>query len=171
MVVKESIACIVGAKNTHWNLLKKLAQTPLHLLFVPDGKTTKDEVLKELEVEKTQAEIDWVNCAKEGCWEADMIAFMNFPEIAPDLMDRIKEVATQKIVLYISTSIEKSEQQVFSNIQVKNLRETLPYSKIVGVLISEDETQTAITGNDREALDVVAALFDTVGYRTKKVEL
>lgn len=168
MTVKETIACIGGGKRTDIPFLKRLAQAPLHLLFISNGETTKEEVLNQLGGTKIQAEIDWMECAKEGCWEADMIIFINLSEIEPVLLDRIKEVATQKIVLCIST--EGQEKKAVVNAQVKTLRGALPHSKITGVLIEGEEAQVEITGKDPEAIGVITDLFDGLGYRAKRVE-
>lgn len=169
MAVKETIAFIGGNEKTCPVLLKNLAGKDLRLLFVFSEEEQMDELAKQLNLEETSAEIELVHCAKEGCWEADMIAFINPENIKAPLVERIKEVATQKIVLCISTG--KEEKHDFSGTQAEILQQLLPHSKIVRVLIDSEEMKARVSGKNTEALEVVSSIFEKPGYKTNIVAI
>lgn len=167
MSAKETIAFIGGKEGTCPILLSKLAQENLRMLFVFGDADEMDELSKQLILTETVAEIELINCPKEGCWEADIIAFVNHENIEARLVKRIKEVATQKIVLYVSTG--KNRKHDLSGIQAEILQELLPHSKIVRVIIDSEEMKAEVSGKNKEALDTVLAVFEKPGYITNIV--
>lgn len=168
MGVKETIAFIGGTGKTCPVLMKKLAQEELRLLFVSNDQEQLEELSKQWETEGTSSEIELIHCAKEGCWEADIIAFVDPGNIQEQQVEKIKEVATQKIVLCILTG-KPGETTTPSTARKEDLKQWLPHSKIVWAIINSEEMQAEIYGNNIEALDLISALLEKPGYSTKKL--
>lgn len=163
MNTKETIAFIGDIEKTCSLFLGNLVQMDLHLLFIYKNEQQAGDMEKQLELKNTVAEIEIIPCAKEGCWEADIIAFVQPEDVQAPLVERIKEVATQKIVLCISDG--KAKKHAFSETQIKQLRQGLPYSKIVRILIDSEEMNATIYGENKEARDTVAKLMENAGYK------
>lgn len=142
-------------------LAEKLVQQKMRLLFVPNDEENNVQIMHQLEQKYPSAEIEFVNCEKEGCWEADMIAFTYIENIEPELIKRIKDVATQKIVLVVS---EKTQQEEIKG-NYANLNHLLPYSRVVWIKIDQEEMKATIFGKDDEARKTVKEIFEEAGYK------
>lgn len=163
MITKETIAFIGNIGETCPLLLKRLAQMDLRLLFIYNEERQGGKMSDLLELKNTVAEIEMIPCAKEGCWEADMIAFVDPEDIQIPLMARIKEVATQKILLCITEG--KDKKIFFSEAKIKELQQGLPHSKIVQVFIVSDEMSATMLGGNKEALETSSEILENAGYK------
>lgn len=132
-----------------------LIKQDLRLLFVSDDEASNSHLKSRLEQTKTEAEVEFIICEHDGCWEADIIVITQPELISTALLERIKEVATQKIVLAIS----KNKKELTSRLQ-----QVLPHSKVVLLLLNSQEKEFAIFGIYPEARDEVQELFTGVGY-------
>src|SRR5690606_8692282 len=94
------------------------------------------------------AEVEIVACAKEGCWEADIIV-LEVQEIEKGLIERIREVATQKIVIVVGKDEDPTPALVNKLLLVQ---EGLPYCKVVEVY---PQPETVVAGNDPVAVETV----------------
>ncbi len=99
---KKTVAIIGESKEFCPALAIAAVQQDLRLLFISRDETKKSILKTRLRDLDVSAEIEFTTCEKDGCWEADAIAFIQPGEIEPKLLDRIKQVSTQKIVLVIS---------------------------------------------------------------------
>lgn len=158
MGVKETLAFIGGTGKTCPAMISQLAQEDLRLLFIGNDQEQLKIVLRQLEQEG-KAEIELIDCAREGCWEADIIAFTDPGNISDPELERIREVATQKIVLCIVTKSDGMD-----DFCMKNLEKMLPNSKLVGIMVSSTEMQAKILGTDPEALSTVARIYENAEY-------
>lgn len=157
MGVKETVAFIGGMEETCQTMIRILAQENLRLLFVGNGKEHL-EFLENLE-QDGKAEIERIDCAREGCWEADIIAFTDPANIAGPVVERIREVSTQKIVLCIV-----SETYGLDDLCMKELEELLPNSKVVGLVVNSTQMRGTIFAVDPEALKTVSNIYERAGY-------
>ena len=102
MAAERTIA-IVGEKSRFSAAIaEKLAKQNLHLLFISNDEDNNEQLQELFKKINPPARIEFIHCEKEGCWEADVIAFTNPEKVELELIQRIKEVATQKIVLIVS---------------------------------------------------------------------
>jgi predicted dinucleotide-binding enzyme len=125
--VKKSIAIIGAGIETGAAIADKLNEDSYRLLLVQNGINNKSQIEKNIRQKNLRAEVEIVDCAKEGCWEADIIVLaIPFRELK-EIVEKINEVVTQKIVVIISDEKESS----FSFNKAQELKELLPYSKIV----------------------------------------
>jgi len=71
------------------------------------------------------AQVEIVDCVKEGCWEADIIVLAIASHEMEEVIEKIREVATQKIVLII---LNHEDDSSLSFIKAQELKRLLPYS-------------------------------------------
>ena len=156
MMVTKTIAVIGDTGKFRPSLVKMAAEQQLRLLFVSHDVAQNEAAQEELKHLATSAEIEFIHCEKEGCWEADMIAF-TYPEtIDPKLLARIKDVATQKIVLVVSDRDMQTQKEDF--------QELLPHSQVVNLKIDAEEKKFVISGHNVEAVNEVEQFMKNGGY-------
>lgn len=102
-------------------------------------------------------DILFVDCVKEACWEADAV-LIGSKAVAPQWLDKVKEVVTQKVVLVIG---DKEKDKNYGR-GLELVREQLPLAKVIGAL--QDEAEAIIEGRDPEALEVAQAVLSTLGF-------
>ena len=164
MAVQETIAFIGGAGNTCPVLMKKMARENLRLLFISkNGNEEVGEFVQQLEAEKgPDAEIEVVNCLKDSCWEADIIAFIDPETIEEELVNKMKEVATQKAVLFIT--VQEADSQVKCTGHMKELEALLPHSNIVMLRLDSAKLEASLMGKNQDALEAVSQVMRKCGY-------
>lgn len=118
------------------------------------------------------AAIEIINCAREACWEADIIITTHPHPNEPQLAAMIKEVSVGKIVLLLQTKQGNDTQSsVIENSKsiLDKWQQLLPHSKFVLVYKKIEETIDApavITGEDQEAVSYIQHLFCQVASTT-----
>lgn len=155
-MVKKTVA-IIGETAPGSALLETMIQQDLRLLIISREPEYIELVKQELEQLSEPAEVEFLTCEKEGCWEADLIAFTRPAAIEPSQLNRIKQVSTQKVVLIISEdkAAEKEKQLCF--------QELLPHSKVVELEIKERKFR--IFGRNEKANALVSRFFTIAGYK------
>lgn len=160
MAAERTIA-IIGEKGKFCPALaEKLAQQNLHLLFISNDEEQNEQIKRQFEKKDHAAKIEFIQCEKEGCWEADVIAFTHPEKISSQLIHRIREVATQKIILIIS-----EEKRAGNNEYETNFEDLLPHSRVVYLIINAENLEVQIFGKDMEARQMVEGFFSEVGYK------
>lgn len=149
--MKQTITWI-GGDNQRGDILMKLAEH-YRLLWVKREGEHHADIFHDI----PGSEVEILDCAKEGCWEADIIVFSG--EILEEgLPEKIREVATQKIVLVITWD-NKNERQEEKLVQV---RKALPFSKTVGLIFHRKEM--ILSGENPEAVDTAKKIVQLLGY-------
>lgn len=137
--MKQTIAWI-GGDNHQGDILMKLAGH-YRLLWVRTIKEQQTGVFHEF----SRSEVEIVDCAKEGCWEADIIVLTG-EGLADDLLGKIRDVATQKIVLFVTGDDKDGQEE-----KLARIRETLPFSKIAAANLHPNKK--VLSGENRETVD------------------
>lgn len=158
-MVKKTIAVLGNTGKFSPGLIEVLMKQDLRLLFVSEENTKHIEIKEQLAPVNAAAEIEFISCERDGCWEADIIAISMRDGISPDLVQKIKEVATQKTVLLISEDNRRTVKP--------ELEKLLPYSKVVEMQIDTREKEFAISGIDVEAKTDIRIIFENAGYKLK----
>lgn len=153
---KKTVAVIGETEEFCPALAKAAVQQDLRLLFISRDEK-RISVLREQFSEYKAAEVEFITCEKEGCWEADVIAFTDTVVIDPGLLKRIRQVATQKVVLVISHEPVEPSQL--------NYRVLLPHSKVVELRLKDE--QFILLGTNGEANALVGQFFEAAGYKSK----
>lgn len=121
--MKKTIAVVGATEKNGKAIAKKLASGCYRLLLVSDEATELEQLGNNITTKQPNSDVETLDCVKEGCWEADIIILAVPPEKMLEVASKIKEVATQKIVIEMWGDENKSTE----------LKKILPYSKLVSV--------------------------------------
>ena len=102
MSVKKTIAIVGATEKNGTEITNRFAQTDYRLLLVSNDIRQAYTIIKKYTENKPTAEIDSIECVKDGCWEADIIILAVPSHEEKIVAEMMKEVATQKIVVSIS---------------------------------------------------------------------
>ena len=154
---KKTVAVIGETEEFCPALAKAAVQQDLRLLFISRDEKRISALREELGELPKSAEVEFITCEKEGCWEADVIAFTDTAVIESNILKRIRQVATQKVVLVISHEPVEPSQL--------NYRALLPHSKVVELRLKDEEF--VLLGTNGEANALVGQFFEAAGYKSK----
>jgi hypothetical protein len=155
---KKTVA-IIGESGEFCPALARAAvQQDMRLLFISRDEASKSLLQHRLGELGKSAEVEFTTCEKDGCWEADAIAFINPGEIKTELLERIKQVSTQKIVLVISGFGKLEDEKLC-------FQDLLPNSRVVELEIKDSDFH--IFGRNKEAKETVQKFFEAAGYHQK----
>lgn len=101
-------------------------------------------------------DVEVIDCVKEGCWEADMIVLAG-EGTGADSLEKIREVATQKVVLLLMAENEQEKEQ-----KISQIRETLPFSKVVTADLQP--FKAVLSGENKLAVATATEVLRLVGY-------
>ena len=159
MTVKKTIA-LIGTGRSGESHVSKLVNN-YRLLTVMEA-IGQNFALPHLNIqEESLSEFEFIDCAKEACWEADIIALFGPENIKRGLIQQIKEVATQKMVVAFNEVHGKAS--VIAN-GYSTLRLLLPHSKVFWVVIDPASKQAVIEGNEEDA-SVVENMSQLMEYK------
>lgn len=167
MAAKESIALIGVTNGISEVLAFNLAQSNYRLLLIANDKNQSTQRLKQIIHQAPHAEVEIIDCVKEGCWEADIIILAGAANVDKEIIGKMKEVATQKIVVYIS---ENRDDTPFSSIDTKDIQQLIPHSKVVRVFNISGSTAAYITEADETAVATISNILEKSGYKSTIVE-
>lgn len=167
MAIRETIAIIGATEKTGIAVANKLAEINGHLLLIPDSSNALIYLYNQIRDDFPDAEIEIMECAREGCWQADIIIFAIPFYKAKEIIKTIQEVATQKIVLSIA---DMEDDASLPFIEAQELQRLLPYSKVVAACTNPYAQETFIAGDDAEAVKTISQIIKTAGYQPKAAE-
>lgn len=130
MAVKKTIAIVGATSKAGSALAKKLAFEPFRILIISQDQHRLSELEDAIKTTSPQAEVEKIDCIKEACWEADIIILAVDPVTQRDASEKIKQVATQKIVMHF---IDEDISDILQIQSAEELKAALPYSKIFTV--------------------------------------
>ncbi len=158
-MVKKTIAVLGDNENFSSNLMEVLTKQDLRLLFISEDEASKIELKQRLEEANPTAEVEFTSCEREGCWEADIIAITPMKSLSGELVQKIREVATQKIVL-----VFKKENNVSDHAELSN---SLPYSKVIEIILNSPQKEFILSGKDENSIVAVKEIFENAGFKYK----
>ncbi len=164
MHTKQTIIIIGASSEPGSFIAKSLSQGNYRLLLNDRDQVRLNELKEEIIEKKSCSDVEAMDCSFEGCWEADIIICAVSSDEEKKVADRIREVANQKIVISFNTNSEGKNEE---------LQTLLPNSKIVNVnaksffrdIADGQRVNVQILGNNDEALQTVAELFTTAGFK------
>ena len=152
MEAKETIA-ILGLKKGEATLFLDQLASDNRLLIVSNELKDCTGISEYLPQIKPEHEVEVIECAKEGCWEADLIALWNPFQFKEDELLRLRAVATQKIVLLIQDrDINYGALPPFPN------------SKVISLTLNHTTKEATIYGENLEAINSIHKLIEKTGY-------
>lgn len=156
-MVKKTVAIIGSSERFCPSLLKSAIQQEMRLLFISPDEEKAADLGRRLAPQMSTCEAEFLSCEKEGCWEADVVVFTSPTEVDNDLLERIKEVSVQKLVLVI---FQKSERADIN--RGLCFYKLLPHSKVVELEI--ESRKFRIFGRNKKANQLVQSFFEFADY-------
>lgn len=160
-------------------IAKALAKGNDRLLLI-SKEEEKLEVLKAaITNEHPLADVEGMSCAMHGSWEADIIILATPYEAQADIAEKIREVASQKIVISIANPLNTTYDALVTNPNTsaaEELQALLPHSKVVKAfnttyaanfaqtVIAGKQADAFIAGDNEAALETTAELVKTTGF-------
>ncbi|TDE07745.1 hypothetical protein [Flavobacterium sandaracinum] len=143
-------------------LVKQIAKTNPVLLFDHDT-IILNSVYSQILLEHPNANAEMMICPTNASWEADTIILSNIAATNGNLIEKIRSVATGKIVLFL----ENKKNTKTSGNAAEKLQHLFPFSKVVQSFESGDSSNDSffLNGNDKEAVRTILALFTSIGLK------
>jgi len=179
MATKQSIAIIGASGNMGSALAKSLAGTNYRLLLIANQNEKVRQLIDEIKAVRPGADMESMTCSFDASWEADIIIPAVPYRAEKEVAQKIREVATQKIVLSISNPINENYDGPATPAGIsaaEELQKLLPYSKVIKSfntvfandflqpVIAGKQTDCFIAGNEKESLQTVFMMVATAGF-------
>ncbi len=179
MPAVNTIAVIGATEKAGAAIVRKLAKNSFRLLLIANEHDKAVLLKTDIENEGAKAELFVMGCAREASWEADIIILATPCESEKEVAEKIRPVATGKVVISICHPLGRHFKGVATSSgrsAAEELQKLLPYSKIVktftttsaaGLLspvIDGKDTELFIAGNSGDAVDAVAVLMRSIGF-------
>ena len=172
---------IIGATGKMGSAIaRSLARGPYRLLLFAHDKEKLENLKSDIVHDLPSADIDCVGCPMDASWEADVIIPAVPYAAEKEVAEKIREVATQKIVVSIANPLNDTYSGLItpaSTSAAEELQKSLPSSKVVKAfstsyaanfsqpVIGGQKADAFIAGNDEEALSLVRDLVTTAGFQ------
>lgn len=160
-----TIAVIGASEKINFPVLKELSDHYHLLLFDKDQKALSD-IHESLVAKNRHSVIEKMDCAVDASWEADIIILSGFCINDTTFIEKIKEVATAKIIIIM----ENEDEFTLSISRQPSFDVIFPHSKIVEIInVAADanaEKEFLLEGHHSKSLDTVSAIFERCGFRT-----
>ena len=156
---------VLGVSETNSIFLaKQIAKTNPVLLFDHDA-VVLNTVYSQILSEYPNANAEMMICPTNASWEADVIILSNAAATDGNLIEKIRNVATGKIVLFLENKKNTGENSS------EKLQDLFPFSKVVQSFESADNSNDSffLNGNDKEALQTILTLLTSIGLKANIV--
>jgi 8-hydroxy-5-deazaflavin:NADPH oxidoreductase len=178
MTTIKTIAIVGATGNMGSAIAKSLSKNSSFRLLLMSNNHDKLEDLK-LSLEKSGTDVISLNCAKEASWEADIIIVATPYEAEKEVAERIREVASGKIVISISNPLNSAYDNLVTSPDTsaaEELQKLLPNSKVVKTFnttfaatfitpfIDGKTADAFVAGNNSDAVDTVAEIVKSAGF-------
>ncbi len=151
METKKTIA-ILGLTNEARNpFLIKLAQH--YRLLIISEHTNEHQPSDYINGSEIETSIELIDCAKEGCWEADIIILWDTFRLETTELKKLEAVATQKIILILTDQEDNTL-----------IRSLFPNSKVIALAKNSVTKKAKILGTDVEALQTIREIIKKTGF-------
>ncbi len=154
MAVKKAIAVIASENQTAVSIIYKLAAGNYRLLLISKDKNPFTKLAVYVKKNYPNAELIIQDCAKDGCWEADIIILAIDALEVKEVAAMIKEVATQKIVVVADVN-EKNKENILEDIKI-----LLQHSKVASSSTALNTSITFLENGDKQDLQKVLDLLN-----------
>jgi NADPH-dependent F420 reductase len=178
MANTKTIAIVGATGNMGSAIAKSLARNGSYRLLLMANDTERLAQLKS-DLDTSGAETFVINCAREAAWEADIIIVATPYEAEKEVAEKIRQVATGKIVISISNPLNSSYNALVTSDDTsaaEELQKLLPDSKVVKTfnttfaanfitpIINGKTADSFIAGNNSDAVETVSEVVKTAGF-------
>jgi predicted dinucleotide-binding enzyme len=161
MATKKTIAIVGATEDAGKAIVNRFASMAYRLLLISQQAGELNKLTEKIARQHPTAEVESLECVKDGCWEADIIIIAVEGAEEQTVAELMKEVATQKIVVVVTQNEN----------ECKEMERLLPYSKIVKAFINLETNEIVLSGNCETVNEEIANIFIQAGYQpaTKQV--
>lgn len=158
-MLKDTIA-IIGASGNEGRLLtNKLSTGNFRLLLMDNDLPQLNLMLQNIDA---NVDISIVDCCRNASWEADIIIIAVPANQQNEVADKIKEVATQKMVVFINSAVDTENM----------LQEILPQSRLVFILLEYNNKEASnadsiLKSIYSESLLLAGKIFESAGIKIR----
>ncbi len=178
-ITKQSIAIIGAGGKIGSAIAKNIAGGNFRLLLFDRNPDRLGLLIEEIKQNHPAADLQSIGCAHDCSWEADIIILAVPHGAEKKITDKIRDVATQKIVISISNSINGNFSKRTTDPGTRaadELQLWLPLSKIVNAfnttfasnfeqpVIDGKQAGVFLAGDDEEALHTASELLKAAGF-------
>ena len=160
-----TFAFIGNTRNNCSFFINQIAKIHKVLLF-ENSSDEKSENIYPHTKDLFTCNIEFMNCATNASWEADIIILSAVAEDWQNIASKIKEVSTGKIVIIISDDNNQTDFKTVFNI----VHPLLPHSFIIQILKIDNKKNNddlmILNANNEESLSTISSLFTEVGIRS-----
>jgi hypothetical protein len=166
MSIRTTFAVLGVSERNSVFLAKQVARTNRVLLF-DKNEAILLEVHAQILSEHPKANTEIMICPINASWEADSIILSHDMATDSNLIEKIRNVATGKIVLFL---VQEMNRDTIENSLVK-LQYLFPFSKVVQSVESTSNSNDffLLNGDDEEALKTIWTLFTSIGLKANTV--
>jgi NADPH-dependent F420 reductase len=183
MSINKTIAIIGASGNMGSAIAKSLSTSPYRLLLFGKEVGKLRSLVKEIKATNSSADAEVIGCAADASWEADIIIAAVPFAAEKEIADKIRQVATGKIVISISNPLNETYSGLVTasdTSAAEELQKLLPHSKIIKAfnttfagdfsqpIIDGKTIDAFIAGNDDEALETVSDVVKSAGFNPIK---
>ncbi len=183
MAMNKTIAIIGASGNMGSAIAKSLATSQYRLLLFGNEENKLKTILKEIKTANRSADAEVMACAADASWEADIIIAAVPFAAEKELAEKIRQVATGKIVISISNPLNETYTGLLTDgntSSAEELQKLLPHSKVIKAfnttfaadfsqpMIDGKTVDAFIAGNDEEALETVSEVVKSTGFNPIK---
>jgi len=178
MATNKTVAIIGATGDMGSAIAMSLVNSNYRLLLMSRDKTKLAKLFAYIKRNNPATEVATIECEKEACWEADIILLTVPYKVENEVAEKIREVATQKVVIDVSNPLNESHNHLITEPDTsaaEELQKLLPNSKVVKALntifasdlthaIKESkQIKTFIAGDDQEALQTASEMVSAMG--------
>jgi NADPH-dependent F420 reductase len=179
MATKKTIAIIGASGSMGSAIARNLAKENYRLLLFANHQEKIQQLINEIKSTNPFADVDSIGCPFDASWEADIIIPAVNYQVEKEVAERIKDVATQKIVISISNPLNENYNGLVTasdTSAAEELQNYLPDSKVVKAfntvfagdfsqpVIDGKQADVFIAGNDTESINTVSELVSAAGF-------
>jgi NADPH-dependent F420 reductase len=160
-------------------IAKSLAKGNYRLLLFANHQEKVQQLINEIKKVNSSADVDCMGCPFDASWEADIIIPAVHYKVEEEVAQKIKQVATQKIVVSISNPLNETYDGLVTSPDTsaaEQLQNLLPDSKVVKAfntvfagdflqpVIDDKQADVFIAGNENEAIGTVSEMVRVAGF-------
>jgi len=179
MQTKKTIAVIGATGNMGKAISKALSKGNDRLLLFSREEEQLSILGNEIREQYPSADFETIQCAYEASWEADIIILAVPYEAEAEIAEKIKQVASQKIVISISNPLNATYNGLVTAADTsaaEELQKLLPDSKVIKAfnttyaadfsqpVIDGKQADAFVAGNHEAAIQTVLELVRTAGF-------
>lgn len=184
-ITKKTLAIIGAGGNMGSAIAKHTAGGNYRLLLFDNKSEVLSALSEDIRERYPNADVEPMDCVHDCSWEADIIIMAVPHDQEKEIADRIRDVATQKIVVSMANPVDEDFSKLTTETDssaAEELQQWLPYSKVIKAfnmtfaadfeqpVIDGKQIDSFIAGNDEEALSLVTELVRTVGFNPVEID-